>query len=99
VPELGAGVFSADIQVVNFQPIALLPGSLEIRIGARLVGGQKRLAVDLKGEAEIGTMAWIPWLVAMAAWFATSARCGSDRSTPQIAKSRDLNGNVGPLLF
>jgi hypothetical protein len=44
-------------------------------------------------------MAWIPWLVAMAAWFATSARCGSDRSTPQIAKSRDLNGNVGPLLF
>jgi hypothetical protein len=44
-------------------------------------------------------MAWILWLMAMAAWFATSASCGSDRATPQIAKSRDLIGNVGPLLF
>lgn len=69
--------------------------------GCRLVGQGfgNRLAVDLVGQAEIGTMAWVLWLLAMAAWFAASTSCGSDRATPQIAESRDLIGNVGPLLF
>ena len=57
------------------------------------------LAVDLVGQAEIGTMAWILGLMAMAVRFATSASGGSDRSTTQIAESGDLTGNVGPLLF
>jgi hypothetical protein len=57
------------------------------------------LAVDLEGQAEIGAVAWILGLMAMAVGFATSARGGSDRSTTQIAESRDLIGNVDALVF
>src|ERR1017187_8511822 len=66
-----------------------------------LVGQQfsSRLAVDLEGQAEIGTVAWILGLMAMAVRFATSARGGSDRSTTQIAESGDLIGHVDALLF
>src|SRR5271170_4864682 len=58
-----------------------------------------RLAVDLEGQAEMGTMAWILGLMAMAVGLATSASGGGDRATTQIAESRDLIGNVGALLF
>ncbi len=58
-----------------------------------------RLAVDFVGEAEIGTMTWILGQVAMAVRLAASAGGGSDRATTQIAKSRDLIGDVDPLLF
>src|SRR6266568_4689211 len=44
-------------------------------------------------------MAWILGQMAMAVGFATSASGGSDRSTTQIAESRDLIGNVAALLF
>ena len=42
---------------------------------------------------------WILGLMAMAVGFATSARGGSDRSTTQIAESRDLIGHVDALVF
>jgi hypothetical protein len=62
-------------------------------------GFGNRLAVDFEGQAEVGTVAWILGLIAMAVGFAASARGGSDRSTTQIAESRDLIGNVDALLF
>ena len=53
------------------------------------------LAVHLVGQTGIGAMAWIFGLIAMAVWFTTSARGGSDRTTPQVAESRDLIGGCG----
>jgi hypothetical protein len=57
------------------------------------------LAVDLESQAEIGTVPWILWLMAMAVGLATSASSGSDRSRTQIAESGDLTGDVHALLF
>jgi hypothetical protein len=69
------------------------------RCGLAGQGFGNSIAVELEGQAEIGTVAWILGLMAMAAEFATFASSGSDRSTPQIAPSRGLIGNVDALLF
>src|SRR5260370_2017913 len=57
------------------------------------------LAIDLVGQTEIGTMAWILGLMAMAVRLATPARGGTDGATTQIAHSRHLIGTPVPLFF
>src|SRR5260370_7994098 len=57
------------------------------------------LAIDLVGQTEIGTMAWILGLMAMAVRLATPARGGTDGATTQIAQSPDLIVNPAPLFF
>ncbi|MEO7143984.1 MAG: hypothetical protein ABI165_10860, partial [Bryobacteraceae bacterium] len=56
-------------------------------------------AIAFVGQAEIRAVARIFGLMTMAVRFAASAGGGSDRATAQIAKSRDLIGDVGPLVF
>jgi len=65
-------------------------------VGQRFGNG---LPIEFVSQAEIGAMAWMLGLVAMAVRFATSARGGSDRATTQVAESGDLTDNVTTLLF
>src|ERR1019366_7768286 len=86
------------MQVLQFPEFSDFSFGLS-RCGLVGQGFGNSLAADLEGQAEIGTVAWILGLMAMGVWFATSARGGSDRSTTQIAESRDLIGNVDAPLF
>jgi hypothetical protein len=86
------------MQVLQFPEFSDFSFGLS-RCGLVGQGFGSSLAVDLEGQPEIGTVAWILGLMAMAVGFATSARGGSDRSTTQITESRDLLGNVDALVF
>ena len=74
-------------------PLRLVDGG---GIGQRHGDG---LALHFEGEAEIGAMAGVVRLMAVAVGLAATARGGSNGTAAQIAESGDLIGNLDAALI
>jgi len=69
------------------------------QLGGRGEGFTDCLSIHFAGEAEVGSVAWLVWLMTTALRLTAAAADGGYRTAAKISQIDDAGQNSGPLLF